>query len=91
MLYDAVAVVLSEEGAKLLSKEATAKDFVSDAFAHAKFIGHTAAAKPLLEKAGIASPDGGVIALKAEADAAAFLKTCGQLRFWKREPEVHAV
>lgn len=91
VLYDAVAVVLSEEGAKLLSKEATAKDFVSDAFAHAKFIAHTAAAKPLLEKAGIASPDGGIIALKAEADAAAFLKTCGQLRFWKREPEVHAV
>ena len=91
VLYDAVALVLSEDGAKLLSKEATAKDFVSDAFAHAKFIAHTAAAKPLLEKAGITSPDDGIVTLKAEADATAFLKACGQLRFWKREPEVHAV
>ena len=91
VLYDAVAVVLSGEGAKLLSKEATAKDFISDAFAHAKFIAHSAEAKPLLEKAGIDKPDGGVIALGGKADAAAFLKACGELRFWQREPEVHAV
>ena len=45
----------------------------------------------LLEKAGITSPDDGIVTLKAEADATAFLKACGQLRFWKREPEVHAV
>ena len=34
MLYDAVAILVSADGAKLLSQEATAKDFISDAFAH---------------------------------------------------------
>ena len=34
VLYDAVAILASAEGAKLLAKDATAKDFVNDAFAH---------------------------------------------------------
>ena len=40
-LYDAAVILLSADSAKLLANEATAKDFVSDAFAHAKSIGHT--------------------------------------------------
>ena len=54
VVFDAVAVLLSDAGAQLLADEATARDFVADAFAHCKFIAHTAAAMPLLEKAGIA-------------------------------------
>ena len=54
VLYDAVALLPSEEGAKLLAKEPAARDFVADAFAHMKFIGHTKAASILFEKAGIA-------------------------------------
>jgi catalase len=88
--YDAVAILLSADGAKLLANEATAKDFVSDAFAHAKFIAYTEAAMPLLNKAGI-TPDGGVIPLKTAGDAGAFIAQCRQLRLWKREPQVHAV
>ena len=80
VVFDAVAVLLSEAGAELLADEATARDFVADAFAHCKFIAHTAAAVPLLQKAGVA-PDGGVIELKAAADAATFIKSCAQLRF----------
>ena len=91
VLYDAVAVILSKEGAAMLSQEATARDFVADAFAHAKFIAHNAEAVPLLKKAGLDQPDGGVVALARPADAAGFLKTCGALRFWDREPMVHAV
>jgi len=45
VLYDAVALIVSETGAKKLSKDKTALDFVNDAFAHGKFIGHTPAAK----------------------------------------------
>ena len=89
MLYDAVAIVLSAEGATLLGMEATAKDFVSDAFAHAKFIAFTAAAKPLLDKAGV-EQDQGVVELKP-GGAADFLKACGALRFWAREEKLHAV
>ena len=38
VLYDAVVVLLSGPGAQLLAKEATARDFIADAWAHAKFI-----------------------------------------------------
>jgi len=44
----------------------------------------------LLQKAGVA-PDAGVVELKAAADAAAFVKICGQLRFWDREAKVKRV
>src|SRR5690606_6840161 len=54
VLYDAVAVLASEYGAALLAGDATAKDFVTDAFAHCKFIGYSAEVMALLEKAGLA-------------------------------------
>ena len=90
VLYDAVAILVSAEGAKLLANEATAKDFVADAFAHAKFIAYAEAAKPLLDKAGVV-PDDGVIALKSAKDAAAFIAQCRELRLWQREARLHAV
>lgn len=89
VLYDAVAILPSPEAVDELATEATARDFVADAFQHCKFIGHGAAAMPLLEKAGIAdSLDEGVIALSAEKDIAGFLKELGKLRLWSREPGV---
>jgi catalase len=91
VLYDAIAVIPSAEGAALLAREATAKDFVSDAFAHAKFIAYSEAAKPLLRKAGVTEMDSGCVALKAPTDAKTFLKACRKLRFWEREAKVHAV
>ena len=90
VVFDAVAVLLSDAGAKLLAEEATARDFVADAFAHCKFIAHNGAAAPLLAKAGVAA-DGGVVELKAARDAAAFVQTCRQLRFWEREAKVKRV
>ncbi|MFC4167506.1 catalase [Teichococcus aestuarii] len=91
VLYDAVAVIPSEAGAALLAKEATAKDFVNDAYAHAKFIGHAPAAQALFRKAGLDEPDAGFLPLGGAADAKAFLAACRQLRFWEREAQVHAV
>jgi catalase len=90
VLYDAVAILASGDGAALLMREATAKDFVSDAFAHAKFIAYSQPAKAILDKAGVV-PDEGVMAIKAPQDAEAFLQRCGQLRLWEREAKVHAV
>ena len=85
-MFDAVAVLLSDAGAQLLTDEATARDFVADAFAHCKFIAHNAAALPLLEKAGIAAArDNGIVELKQPADAASFVEACRKLRFWERE------
>jgi catalase len=92
VVFDAVAVLLADAGAALLADEATARDFVADAFAHCKFIGHNAAAMPLLEKAGVAAArDLGVVEIKNAADAAAFVKACGALRFWDREAKVKRV
>ena len=84
--------ILSDTGAQLLTDEATARDFVADAYAHCKFIGHTAAAIPLLEKAGIAPErDSGIVELKKPGDAAIFAQACRQLRFWERETTVKRV
>ena len=92
ILYDAVAVLASKDGAKLLSKEATAKDFVTDAFAHCKFIAYSPEAMALFEKAGIKDDlDEGCVAMTAAADAKAFLVQCRNLRYWAREAKVDVV
>lgn len=89
VLYDAVAILPSPEGAAALVKESTARDFVADAFAHCKFIGHNDAALPLFDKAGIAGDlDEGVILLSDGKDVATFIAALGKLRLWSREPNV---
>ena len=84
VLYDAVALALSEAGAADLAREPAAREFVADAFAHGKFIAHTAGAKALLDAAGVA-PDEGCVALGEGSDATAFLERCAELRHWARE------
>lgn len=90
VLYDAVAVVVSDAGAQLLAIDKTAKDFVSDAFAHCKFIGHSPQAELLLERAGVAAADrdAGVIALAGPEAVGAFLEACRAGRLWERELKV---
>ncbi|WP_103097295.1 catalase [Novosphingobium guangzhouense] len=89
VLYDAVALVVSAEGAALLANDAPAKDFVTDAFAHCKFIGFSAEAQPLFAKAGIADDlDEACLPLTSARDATAFLEACRTLRHWPRELEV---
>ncbi len=80
-IFDAVAVILSDDGAAALSKEGAAIQFVMDAFGHLKAIGASEAAQPLLDKAGI-EPDGGVTGLGDE-----FLKAAAR-RFYDREPKI---
>jgi catalase len=85
VLYDAVAVIPSEEGCESLLKNAAARDFVSDAFAHLKFIAYADEAMPLFEKAGIAADmDDGFIPL-GKGGAGAFVAACRKLRNWERE------
>jgi catalase len=92
VVFDAVVVLLSEEGAELMASESTARDFVADAFAHLKIIGCVAAARPLLLAAGILNEaDDGVIALDAKKDIARFMDACRQIRFWQRAPRVKRI
>ena len=91
VLFDAVAVVVSEKGAGELAREAAARAFLADAFAHLKVIGHTAAAVPLLEAAGLTpGVDAGVLALDA-ASAAGLVTAAKGGRIWSREPTVRHV
>jgi catalase len=86
VLYDAVAVVVSAEGARTLAQHPPARDFVSDAFAHMKFIAYSSGAMPLLQKAGIAeSLDEGCYELASDAVVEKFIADCGKLRHWPRQ------
>ena len=84
VLFDAVAIVLSDVGCAQLLKEGAAVDFAKDAFGHLKAVGHTPEAQPLLDKAGV-EPDAGVIDLSKDAEA--FLAPA-RTRQWDREPKV---
>jgi catalase len=89
VLFDAVALLTSNQAIEDLLKEATARDFVADAFQHCKFIGYDPSAMPLLAKAGIADDlDEGTIALPGEGGLTAFVEELGKLRVWGREPSV---
>ncbi len=89
VLYDAVAIITSEKGAQMLAADATAKDFVNDAFAHCKFLAYVPEVLPLLEAAGIDEMlDGGCIRLVNQEAVKGFIKSCRAVRYWGREPGV---
>ena len=93
VVFDAVLLLPSTQGAALLADEATARDFVADAFAHLKIIGHVDAAVPLLRKAGVPEghTDEGLVPLRSAADAEGFVAACRKLRIWQREALVKRV
>ena len=84
VLYDAVAIVVSEEGVEDLKSMHPAKTFAADAYAHAKFIALSEAAGALLDAAGVTDRDDGMMTLSGKADAGRFLKACADLRYWDR-------
>jgi catalase len=90
VLFDAVALLISDEGAKLLLNESTARDFIADAFAHLKFIAYTKAAASLLAKAGV-QPDEGCTDLAGATAVKDFVKSCAKLRYWERAAQVKQI
>ena len=86
VLFDAVAIVLSDAGGKLLAKEAAAVDFVRDAFGHLKAIAADAGAQAVL-KAGNVGKDKGVL---DAGDAKGFV-AAAKTRQWQREPKVRTL
>lgn len=85
VLFDAVAVEVNEAGAAILAKQAAAMAFVHDAYQHLKVIGHSDAAMPLLQKAGVV-PDDGVVSTDKH-----FAKAAAKGRVWDREPSVRTI
>lgn len=84
VMFDAVAIVLSEDGCTDLLKEGAAVDFAKDAFGHLKAIGFTPEAQPLLDKAGVEA-DAGVVDVSEDCEA--WLQPAAT-RQWDREPKV---
>ncbi len=87
VLFDAVAVVLTADGASTLADDPAAKDFVTDAHAHSKFIAYTEASMPLFDAAGLGDDiiDGGYVAIdRTKKTADSFVRTCRSLRYWDR-------
>ena len=86
VVFDAVALVLSDAAGKALASEAAAVDWVRDAFGHLKAIAHDDGASTVIRAAGIGK-DAGVV--KA-SETAAFIKAA-RTRQFAREPEVRTL
>ncbi|MFK2905313.1 catalase [Dyella ginsengisoli] len=83
VMFDAVALVLSEAAGKMLAREAAAVDFVRDAFGHLKAIAADSGAQAVLKAGGIRN-DAGVL---DATDSAGFIKAA-KTRQWDREPKL---
>ena len=86
VLFDAVAIILSAEGAKALSKEGAAIDFVRDAFGHLKAIAVDQGGQVLLKKANVGQGAGVVDVGDKDAFIAA-----AKTRQWDREKSVRTL
>ncbi len=87
VMFDAVAIILSDEGCAALMQDGAAIDFAMDAFGHLKAIGLSPEAQPLLDKARVVD-DSGVVKLTGKGDA--FLEPA-RTRQWAREPKVRTL
>lgn len=86
-VFVAVAVILSDEGAKALSMEKSATiDFVRDAFDHLKAIGVDKGGRVLLKTAKV-EEDAGVVDVR---DKNTFISV-GKTRRWDREKSVRTL
>jgi catalase len=82
VLFDAIALIVSEEGAAELALHAAAIDWLRDAHAHCKMIGYTTDGLDLLNSAGVAV-DGGYANL--DEDTSLYVNLCREGRFWERD------
>ncbi|MDP3304928.1 MAG: catalase [Erysipelotrichaceae bacterium] len=83
VLFDAVAIILSDDSSKVLLKEGAAIDFVRDAFGHLKAITADKGGQVLLKKAGV-KKDPGILEV---GDTDAFI-AAAMTRQWDREKSV---
>ena len=86
VLFDAVAVILSEKGANALSMESAAIDFVRDAYGHLKAIAVDQGGQMLLKSANVEQDAGVVNANNKDAFIAA-----AKTRQWEREKSVRTL
>jgi catalase len=87
VLYDAVVLLPSADGGGKLVNSPAARDFVTDAYAHCKFIGYVSHASALFQATGIDRlVDEGFVEIgNGSGDVSGFLERCKQIRFWQRQ------
>ena len=89
VLYDAVALLVTEEATNELATDPAARDFVSDAFAHRKFVAYSESSLGLLTAVlGETELDDGFTEMKGPKDSVRFVEDCRKLRFWDREAKL---
>ncbi len=86
VLFDAVGVILSDEGATALSMESAAIDFVRDAFGHLKAIAVDKGGQALLKTANVGQDEG----IVNTNDKDAFI-IAAKTRQWEREKSVRTL
>jgi len=86
VLFDAIAVILSGEGAQILSTESAAIDFVRDAFGHLKAMATDDGGRALMKMANIGQDAGVVDANDKDAFIAA-----AKTRQWERENSIRTL
>ena len=86
MLFDAIVIILSDTGAKALSMEGAAIDFVRDAYAHLKAIAVDNGGRALLKTAQLGQDPGIVNCQDMDAFMAA-----AKTRQWDREKSVRSL
>jgi catalase len=91
VLFDAVAILPSDDGGAQLAMEAAAVNFLRDAYGHLKVIAYLPSAGPLFAKGGVTEvgpdDDAGLIDLSA-ASLDDFITAASAGRIWAREPLV---
>jgi catalase len=83
-LFDAVIVAVASDSVMRLVEHPNAVDWLRDAFAHLKVIGHVPDSAPLFERAGISAGEG-VIELSNGKDVNTFIVAAKEGRVWNRE------
>jgi len=86
VLFDAIAVIVSAEGASMLAAESAAVDFVRDAYGHLKAIAVDEGGRALLRSAGVVDD----AAIVTAEDLNAFV-AAAKTRMWERERRVRTL
>jgi len=88
VMFDAVVVLAGAAGAAALAADRAAIAWIGDAFMHAKVIGVSAGARPLLDAARVVSGDG-VLELAGADAIPQFIAAAKRGRIWAREAAAH--
>jgi catalase len=84
VVYDAVVLLFGDDTATV-TQLPSARDFLSDAFAHCKYIGFSAQAREFVLKTLGDAADPALVPLSSAADVKRFCEELRNLRYWDRE------